>query len=144
VILDAQGERQGEFRVRDRILHWIVSADLRGDGQPVWCGMSAAKLGENLAVGFLPNGKEQWKYQLPDGVPPPMELIVPGKLSRQGSGQWILPGADGSIHVLSADGKPVDKFNSGVMLQGLATAQLDGQPVLIISSADGLEAWKVE
>ena len=30
------------------------------------------------------------------------------------------------------------------MLQGLATVQIDGQPVLIISSADGLEAWKVE
>ena len=106
--------------------------------------MSAAKLGENLAVGFSLDGKEQWKYQLPSGVPPPMELIVPGKLSREGPGQWILPGPDGSIHVISADGKPLDKFNSGVMLQGLATAQIDGQPVLIISSAEGLEAWKVE
>ena len=144
VVLDAEGQRQGEIKVRDRLLHWIVAADLRGDGQLVWSGMSAAKLGENLAVGFSPDGKERWKYQLPSGVPPPMELIVPGKLSREGPGQWILPGPDGSIHVISADGKPLDKFNSGVTLQGLATAQLDGQPVLIISSAEGLEAWKVE
>ena len=123
---------------------WIVGADLRGDGHLEWCGMSAAKLGENLAVGFSLDGKELWNYALPAGVPPPMDTDRPGKLSREGPGQWILPAPDGSIHVISADGKPLDKFNSGLTLQGLATAEIDGQPVLIISSADGLEAWKVE
>jgi hypothetical protein len=30
------------------------------------------------------------------------------------------------------------------MLQGLATVSIDGQPVLIVASPNGLEAWKVE
>ena len=30
------------------------------------------------------------------------------------------------------------------MLQGLATAEVAGQPVLVVSSGNGLEAWKVE
>ena len=85
------------------------------------------------------------ELRLAAGVQPqPIEPIIPGKLTREGPGQWILPGPDGSIHIISADGKPLDKFNSGVTLQGLATVEIDGQPVLVVASADGLEAWKVE
>jgi hypothetical protein len=59
-------------------------------------------------------------------------------------GQWILPGPDGSIHFIAADGKPLDKFNYGAALQGLATVEIDGRPVLVVASANGVEAWKVE
>ncbi len=145
VVLDAQGQRQGEVKIPDCILRWIVAADLRGDGQPLWCAMAEPKLGDNLAIGFSLDGKELWSYPLPAGVQPqPIEPIIPGKLTRSGAGQWILPGPDGSIHVVSADGKPWDKFNSGLTLQGLATAEVAGQPVLVVSSSNGLEAWKVE
>ena len=58
--------------------------------------------------------------------------------------QWLLPGTDGSIHILGADGKLLDSFNYGAELAGLATAELDGNPLLIVSTQDGLEAWKVE
>jgi hypothetical protein len=82
---------------------------------------------------------------LPAGIPPrPIEPIIPSKLTRDGPGQWILPGADGSIHVLAADGKPWDKFNSGLTLQGLATVEIGGQPALVIASEKGLEAWRAE
>jgi thiol-disulfide isomerase/thioredoxin len=145
VVLDSQSQRKGEIRVRNHVLHWIVGADLRGDGQLEWCGMaSSSRLGENVAVGFSLKGAERWRYAMPPGGPPPMELIVPGSLTRQGPGQWILPGPDGSIHVISADGKPLDKFNSGVILQGLATVEIDGRPAIVISSPEGIEAWKVE
>jgi thiol-disulfide isomerase/thioredoxin/outer membrane lipoprotein-sorting protein len=145
VVLDSQGNRQGEVKIPDRMLHWIVSADLRGDGPLSWCAMAAPKLGDNLAIGLTVDGKELWNYSLPAGVQPqPIEPIITGRLTRSGAGQWILPGPDGSIHVLSADGKPWDKFNSGLTLQGLATVEIGGQLVLVVSSANGLEAWKVE
>jgi thiol-disulfide isomerase/thioredoxin len=145
VVLDGQGQRQGEVKVPDRMLHWITGADLRGDGQPLWCALAAPKLGDNLAIGLSLDGKELWNYSLPAGVQPqPIEPIITGKLTRSGAGQWILPGPDGSIHIVSADGKPWDKFNSGLTLQGLATAEIAGQPVLVVSSGNGLEAWKVE
>ena len=144
VVLDAQGQRQGEIRIPDRMLHWIVAADLRGDGQRLWCGMAAPKLGENLCIGLSLKGEELWNYLLPPGIPPPVEWIVAGRIARGGPGQWILPGPDGSIHIISADGKLLDKFNYGAMLQGLATVEIDGQPALVVSSANGLEAWKVK
>jgi hypothetical protein len=144
-VLDALGKRQGEIEIPGRRLHWIVASDLRGDGQLSWCGMAAPKLAENLAVGLSLHGGELWNYPLPAGIyPQPIEPIIPGRFTRNGPGQWILPGTDGSVHIVSADGKPLDKFNSGVALQGLATFEIDGQPALVIASANGLEAWRIE
>ena len=100
---------------------------------------------KNLAIGLSLDGEDLWNYALPTGIQQqPIEPIISGRVTREGPGQWIFSGPDGSIHILAADGAPLDKYNSGVMLQGLATVEIDGQPALIISSADGVEAWKVE
>lgn len=143
VKLDAEGKSQGEIGLPVRGMSSILSADLRGDGEPLWCGMTASPDHKNVAVGFLLKNPTTWEYTLPDGVQPrPIEPIVAGQIKAEGPGQWILPGTDGSIHIVSADGKLLDKFNYGEALQGLATVQIDGQPVLVVSSAKGLEAWK--
>ena len=121
----------------------LLAADLQGDGHRLWCGLTASQAGKNLAVGLSVNGEPLWQYVLPDGVQSgPIERIIAGQITREGPSQWILPGADGSIHFISPDGKLLDKFNYGAALQGLATVQIDGQPVLVVSSAKGLEAWK--
>jgi hypothetical protein len=145
VELDAKNQRQGEISVPNRPIGWIAAADLTGDGRLLYCGLSAMKMGETTALGFDLGGRELWNYPLPAGLQPqPIEQIISGKITRQGPGQWILPGPDGSINVVTADGKPLDSFNYGAMLQGLATLSIDGQPVLIVASPNGLEAWKVE
>jgi thiol-disulfide isomerase/thioredoxin len=145
VALNAKGQREEEIAVPNRMIYWIVGGDLQGEGKLLWCGLSTQKLGENTALGFNLNGKELWSYALPVGVQPqPIEPIIAGKISRQGPGQWILPGPDGSINIISADGKPFDNFNYGATLQGLATVEIDGLPALIVASPNGLEAWKVE
>ena len=110
---------KGNARARSKSpsgrLHWIVAADLRGDGQLLWCGLTAAQAGRKRGRRLSLDGQELWNYALPAGVhPQPIEPIISGRLTRQGPGQWILPGPDGSIHVISADGKPWDKFNYGV------------------------------
>jgi thiol-disulfide isomerase/thioredoxin len=145
VVLNAEGQRRGEITIPNRMLGWIAAADLRGNGQVLWCGLAAAKFGEDVAVGLSLDGRELWKYPLPQGFQPqPIDRIIVGRITRDGPGQWILPGPDGSIHFVAADGKPWDKFNYGAMLNGLATVEIDGQPALVVSSANGLEAWKVE
>ena len=76
--------------------------------------------------------------------PQPIEPIIAGRLTRSGPGQWLLPGPDGSIHILSADGRLLDKFNYGEVLQGLATVEINGQPALVVASDKGLEALRAE
>jgi thiol-disulfide isomerase/thioredoxin len=145
VALDGKGERVGAITVPGHPIHWIVASDLRHDGQLLWCGLTATKVGENVALGISPRGEVLWSYPLPVGIAPqPIEPILSGKVTREGPDQWILPGADSSIHILSADGKLVDKFNYGEMLQGLATVNINGQPVLVVATPKGLEAWKIE
>jgi thiol-disulfide isomerase/thioredoxin len=144
-VFDAKGQQRPAISVANRMIYWIIGADLLGDKQLLWCGLAPSKLGESAALGLNLNGEELWSYNLPVGVQPqPIEPIIAGKISSKGPGQWILPGPDGSINILSADGKPVDSFNYGAMLQGLATVEIDGQPALIVASPNGLEAWKID
>ena len=143
IMLDAGGQAHGEIGIPVQGLSSILSADLRGDGELLWCGLTASETHKNVAIGFSLKGPLLWEYMLPDGVQPrPIEPIVAGRIKGEGPGQWILPGADGSIEFISADGKLLDKFNYGAALQGLATVEIDGQPALVVSSANGLEAWK--
>ncbi len=144
-IIDAEGKRLGEITVPGQLLHWIVGAELEGGGQLQWCGLAAQQLGNNVAIGLDLHGKELWSHTLPAGVhQQPIEPVVAGKLASDGPGQWLLPGADGSIQVVAADGKLLDSFNYGARLSGLATAEIAGRPALIVSSPNGLEARKVE
>lgn len=140
-LLDANLRPQGSVTLPGRALRKIAAADLDGDGRPEWCGIYGAKSGENVAVGFDLTGKELFSYTLPEGIHElPVERIIPGNLTGGRSGQWLLPGPDGSIHVLAADGKPLDRFNYGHSLAGLATAAIAGKPVLIVASSKGVEA----
>jgi hypothetical protein len=105
-------------------------------------------------VGITLDGRELWNYSLPAGVHGrPIEVVTSGDIAGDGTREWLIAGADGSIHILAADGKPIDKFNTGTLLVGLGAAKFGDKRVLLVASAldkpDGdrkgtLEAWLVE
>jgi thiol-disulfide isomerase/thioredoxin len=143
--LDDQGKPQGEVIVQNRPLYSAYAADLTGGGQPSWCGLSMPELGRTIVVGFNLKGEELWAYELPKGVHEQLiEPVTTGRLTGSAPGQWVLAAADGSIHVLGADGKLVDRFNYGSTLCGLAASTLSGKRVLFVSTPHSVEAWKVE
>lgn len=145
VLLDEKLERRGEVMLPDCPLRWFTAADLTGSGKLQWCGLTIPRTGETVVAGLELVGKETWKYALPEGLQQrAIEPIIAGRVTAALPGQWLLPGVDGSIHVLAADGKPLDKFNYGALINGMATTTLDGKPVLIIASSGGLEALRVE
>jgi len=146
VALDADGNRQGEVAIANHPIQSIFAADLTGDGQPEWCGLlSPDEVGRTVAIGLNLKGEALWTYEVPKGGHQMLvEPVVAGQVRSSGPGQWLLPGPDGSIHILGADGKLVDRFNFGAAIHGLATATLGGQPALIVASPNGVEAWRVE
>jgi hypothetical protein len=82
-----------------------------------------------------------------------VEVIVTGDVAGDGAHDWLLAGPDGSIHILGPDGKPIDKFETGSALGGVAATKIGDQRVLLVSKvfdkpngdAKGtLEAWAVE
>ena len=142
--LDPNGKRLGGFGP-ERMFISIVAADLDGDQTPELCGISLSETNARAAVFLGPKGEERQTQALGQAIPPEaVEQVVPGRLAVSGPGCWLLPGADGSIHVLDKDGKLIDLFNSGGLLKGLATLVLDGKPVLVVASTQGLEAWQVQ
>ncbi len=144
-LLDGQLHEQEQVVVPGRMVQSIASADLAGDGRLQWCGMTGRKLGENVAIGFNLKGDELWSYTLPEGLQPqPVEPIIAGKVLPKGDGQWLLPGPDGSIHIVAADGKLLDKWNYGAQICGLATVEIGGKPAIIVVAPDGMEALRVE
>jgi peroxiredoxin len=144
-VLDAKLDRQGEILVPNWPIGSIRTADLVHDGKPLWAALSVGPEGQTVILGISLKGDVLWSYPLPKGLPrQPIEPIIPGQATPEGPGVWILPGADGSIHFVSADGKPLDQFNYGAILGGLATAMIDGKPVLLVASENGLEALRIE
>jgi hypothetical protein len=150
-ILDATGQLRDAARISgEGILQSLLHADLTGSSQETWCGILQVPDSQQLATGRFSaaglnlKGEVTWKYDLPFGMQQAVESIVVGRLLPGTARQWLLPGSDGSIHVLAADGTPIDHFNYGSQISGLATVEIDGKPVLLISSANGMEALRVE
>jgi len=142
VALDGKGKVVGRVERPDGLLYWIAAADLDRDGQAELCGFTAPKMGQNLALGLSSDGHITWNYKLPDGLPGPfVELVTPAWLKPGEPGQWVLLGADGSLHVLSAKGELLDWFNHGELITGVAFTQIDGKPALLISTRGKVEAW---
>jgi hypothetical protein len=143
--LDAKGKRVGDFGPEKMFIS-IAASPLDGDQKLQVCGIFLKPDSTSrVAVGLGPKGEEQQSYTLPNGLLPNwIEQIVPGRLAASGPGCWLLPGADGSIHVLAADGQLIEQFNSGELLTGLATLVLEGRPVLVLAGSRGLEAFQVQ
>jgi hypothetical protein len=149
-ILDAKGQVRDAARLMaEGSLRTMVHADMSGNGPETWCGVMFVAdpqqtSGQFTAVGLNTNGEVQWKYPLPPGTQQAVESVVVGRVLPGSASQWLLPGSDGSIHIVAADGKPIDHFNYGTQVSGVATVEIDGKPVLLISSANGIEALRVE
>ncbi len=140
--LDATGKAVPDVTVGKRFVRSIVAADLDGDGQPEYCGLAPVDQVRDTLVGFTLDGKELWSFELPPGLHQhPIDAVIGGPVA--GIGRWIAASADGAIHVLAADGTLVDRWTLGAAPCGIATATINSQPALLISTTEGLTAWGV-
>ena len=142
-VVSPSGELEREITLPSRRIMQLVTSDLTGDGTLERCAIAEdpSRPGTRLALGLDSEGREMWHYPLPAGDHSTLvERIVPGRLSDR-EGGWILPGPDGSIHLLTWDGTPVDHFRYGEAITGLALAPWEGRPLLVIATATSLKAW---
>jgi hypothetical protein len=157
-VLDPAAEIQAEFSLPNRQFAWLEAADLDGDGQAEICAITLSTEGME-AIGVNLEGEQLWSYPMPSQSHPRyVEAVVAGKLFADQPGQWLLPSADGRIHVLDAEGNPIDVVATGKSVAGVATAEWDGKHVLLVSSAPlpaqgpnappaesgSVDAWQVE
>ena len=149
--IDKTGHEQKAWPAGKRFVQLVFAADLDGDGSDEICAIGPSKTGDamrpgdNAVLGLDRDGEVIWQYDLPSGVPASgaLEFVTSGNLVGDGN-QWVVAGPDGSVHILSADGKLIDRFASGLSLTGLAVAKLDGQSLLVLASSEGVEARQLQ
>jgi thiol-disulfide isomerase/thioredoxin len=145
VPIDDRGNDAKPISLAGQFLRWVVAVDLDGDNQAECCAIASTKIGVEAAVGLSPTGDLLWTYDLPIGAQgnPALEMVAAGRLSDN-VGQWVLAGADGSIHILSSDGQPLDQFHLGTAISGLAVTTIDGRGALVVATDKGVDAWSVD
>jgi len=143
--INDQGEAGLDIRIPGRTLSSVAAEDVNGDGAVDICALAVdvKQLGRFTAIGLNEDGKELWSYELPPGNHNYMiERIVPARLGKSDGG-WLLPAADGSIHLLTVTGELVDKFDYGAPLTGLSMAWWNDSPVLLVSTPDSFTTWRL-
>ncbi len=155
-VLDGQGQMQPALEIGPtarhpvrRFVEGVFSRDLTGDGRPELLALCREATGEQVAVGFDLQGEELWSYPLPPGQHEQViEPVCGGRLAGLGSnvaasddaasddaaGVWVLACADGSLHLITADGRGLDSFNYGATLTGVGMAYLGENSLLLVSS----------
>ena len=123
----------------------LVAGQFRSSQGAILLGIAHDEQLRPFAIGLTEELKEIWNYPLPAGSHvQPIDPIRASDLWSDAPGQWWLAGPDGSIHIVSADGKWFDSFHYGAVLSGLAAGIVAGQPTLVVSTPDEVTAWGID
>ena len=140
VPIDGQGKADKEIEAPGRFFIALVASESPAGA----AGLSVDQRGNLTAVGLDAGGREIWNYPLPPGTHrKPIEAIAAGPIAGDETNAWLLAGPDGSVHLVSAAGEPIDQFALGSELTGLAAAKLNGQPTVLIGTPQGVRALRV-
>jgi thiol-disulfide isomerase/thioredoxin len=150
VPIRSDGEAETPLQLSGHAISHVATADLDGDGRAEGCVLASAtnESGSRQIAGLhleSAGWKFTWNRPIPSGE---HELIIEavssGHIETGKPGIWIVAGADGSVHFFAADGTPVDQFNTGGILTGVATAVIEGKPALLVAHPDKLQAFRIE
>jgi hypothetical protein len=112
--------------------------------QAAMVGISNDSQGNLVAIGLTTQLRECWNYQLPPGAhQQPIEPIVSSQVLDGHQGEWWFAAADGSVHLVSENGKLHDSFATGTVLSGLAVAKLSRGGLLLVATAGSVTAHQV-
>jgi hypothetical protein len=143
--VEPNGQSHRKIAVGHRGIHHITS-NPADEGRPTpYCGLSYNGDGSLVAVGLDPNFLEVWSYPLPAALyRHQVDFPISVQLLDDAGFQWLLAGADGSIHVVSDDAEFSDHFNFGQHLAGLAAARLADRSILLVATVNRLSALQIQ
>ncbi|MBS0211302.1 MAG: redoxin domain-containing protein [Planctomycetes bacterium] len=145
-VIDHQGVEGLSLAVANRFIRLVRAADLNGDGEAEVIGVATSQQGEDTLVGIDGGGRELWNYPLPPGLQtmPALEMIGWGPTAAGSKQQsWIVAGPDGSVHLIGVNGRPIDRWNHGSAISGLALVRA-ATPMIVIASGKSVQAWSLE
>lgn len=143
--LDNLGKAEQPMVVKNRTIIQLVATNIEGPQSEPYCAVALAEEGKLLAIGLSENKEEMWAFELPQGGhDSPIEFIASSQLFENSPMQWLIAGSDGSIQITGQSDDDSDYYRYGQSLKGMATTHLGTDRVLLVSTAKGVTAWKVE
>jgi hypothetical protein len=142
--LNRFGREEPERKVGNWPLARLAVASFPTPTQAAFVGISNDAAGNLVAVGLSSQLAECWNYKLPAGAhQQPIEPIASANVLDGHQGEWWFAAADGSVHVVTEDGKLFDSFARGSVLSGLAVGKDGEKGMLILSTTEGVAAFSV-
>jgi cytochrome oxidase Cu insertion factor (SCO1/SenC/PrrC family) len=139
--LNRFGREEPERKVANWPLARLAVASFPTPTQAAFVGISNDAKGNLVAVGLTTPLRECWNYQLPAGAhQQPIDPIASSNVLEGHQGEWWFACADGSLHLVTEDGKLHDSLATGSILHGVAVLKHAGGGLLIVSTRDGLSA----
>ena len=106
VPLDRQGQAGQLENETGQLIHHVFSADDVPAGATPYCGIAYGTDGRRLALGLTAAPQSQWRYNLPTGsFPNQIRFVTSAPLLDAQDHQWLIAGPEGSLHIISQDGK---------------------------------------
>ena len=139
------GRPELELRTPGEAIYHLATQKNPHRKPPSYCGLAYDLEAGHVAIGMDSNLQEKWRIRLPGGMHQgPIQLVRSATASLLGEQSWwIIPGADGSIWFISEDGTFRDSFQFGMALRGLELTSWNNDTVLLVSTANGVSAWKL-
>lgn len=109
-------------------------------------GITGAAFGRQSAVGIEPESLANlWELPLGDGVhrDGPIDPVAWADLLGTPRRQWLIAAPDGSVTVVWADGRVVDRYQHGRPLVGIGGFRDGGRSYIVLATKDALEAFEV-
>ncbi len=144
VPISRSGGEGPAISVGQRTIHQLAANPTTSPRPTQFLGMSYTVDGRSIAVGLTPELREAWSYGLPGGVySTQVQTPIWAQLLKGESGQWLLAGPDGSVHLIDDSGEFFDSFHVGHAIEGLAGFQHRGQGVLVITGGGAVTAYDI-
>lgn len=109
-------------------------------------GIASERVGSQQAVGIdAATLAREWTLPLADGVhrDGPIDPVAWADLLGTPRRQWLIAAPDGSVTMLWADGRVVDRYQHGAPLVGIGGYRHAGRGHVVLATRQGVEAFTV-
>jgi thiol-disulfide isomerase/thioredoxin len=142
--LDHLGRSEAQVNSNGQLVHHLFCGSAASRSEVPFCGISYGPEGRRLAVGLTEEFEPRWRYNLPAGsFPTQIKFVTSAQLFSSSEDYWLIAGPDGSLHLVSRDGKFTDHFYTDGALVGVAAGRTRSKSILLISSDQGVGAWEI-